>query len=243
MNSLKNIATWGALTLGSASAAGVPFDYRLNGADWKNAYPDCGKTNQSPINLSSKADAYKRYASVEDNFVKNYNNQYEDVGVVWTNGKTTQVALEDGPNTFSSQLAKEVFGAKTTYNGAQFHFHAGSEHTVDGKRHDFEMHTVHVENGDTPNPNGFSHAAMGVMFSVNDHTAKLNNAQVKIIDTFFETLQLSKQTDPLVDMVTYGDLMMMVDMENRWIYKGSVTTPPCHRFVYWNLLQTVYPIK
>ena len=37
--------------------------------------------------------------------------------------------------------------------------------------------------------------------------------------------------------------MMMADTDNRWIYKGSVTTPPCHRFVYWNVLKTVYPIK
>lgn len=37
--------------------------------------------------------------------------------------------------------------------------------------------------------------------------------------------------------------MMMVDMNNRWIYKGSVTTPPCKQNVYWNVLRTVYPIK
>ena len=37
--------------------------------------------------------------------------------------------------------------------------------------------------------------------------------------------------------------MMMVDTDNRWIYKGSVTTPPCDTFVYWNVLQRVYPIK
>ena len=37
--------------------------------------------------------------------------------------------------------------------------------------------------------------------------------------------------------------MQLVDMDNRWIYKGSVTTPPCARFVYWNVLSTVYPIS
>lgn len=36
---------------------------------------------------------------------------------------------------------------------------------------------------------------------------------------------------------------MMVDMDNRWVYKGSVTTPPCQETVYWNVLRTVYPIK
>jgi carbonic anhydrase len=44
-------------------------------------------------------------------------------------------------------------------------------------------------------------------------------------------------------MIIYGDLMKLVDSQNRWIYKGSVTTPPCGRFVYWNVLSTVYPIS
>jgi carbonic anhydrase len=37
--------------------------------------------------------------------------------------------------------------------------------------------------------------------------------------------------------------MTMVDMDNRWVYKGSVTTPPCDRMVYWNVVRKVYPIK
>lgn len=43
--------------------------------------------------------------------------------------------------------------------------------------------------------------------------------------------------------VPYGDLLMMVNTDDRWIYKGSVTTPPCAQSVYWNVLRTVYPIK
>lgn len=33
---------------------------------------------------------------------------------------------------FSSQIAKDVFGAKTSFNAIQFDFHAESEHTIDG---------------------------------------------------------------------------------------------------------------
>jgi len=36
---------------------------------------------------------------------------------------------------------------------------------------------------------------------------------------------------------------MMVNMQDRWTYRGSVTTPPCATAVYWNVLRTVYPIK
>jgi carbonic anhydrase len=37
--------------------------------------------------------------------------------------------------------------------------------------------------------------------------------------------------------------MQMVDSNNRWMYKGSVTTPPCAGFVFWNVLSTIYPIS
>lgn len=37
--------------------------------------------------------------------------------------------------------------------------------------------------------------------------------------------------------------MELLDMNNRWIYQGSKTSPPCETLVYWNVLSTVYPIK
>jgi len=64
-----------------------------------------------------------------------------------------------------------------------------------------------------------------------------------VIDTFFETLDWTSKDDPVVNLVTYGDLMSMVDIKNRWVYQGSVTTPPCAQKVYWNVLHSVYPIK
>jgi hypothetical protein len=85
---------------------------------------------------------------------------------------------------------------------------------------------------------------MGIMFSVNDFNANLDKWQEDIIDEFFESLQwTTSDSNPRVAEVPYGNLMMMVDMTHRWIYKGSVTTPPCDTYVYWNVLRTVYPIK
>ena len=51
------------------------------------------------------------------------------------------------------------------------------------------------------------------------------------------------EAEPVVDLISYGNLMELVDMNNRWIYKGSMTVPPCESMVYWNVLSTVYPIK
>jgi len=102
------------------------------------------------------------------------------------------------------------------------------------------MHTVHLAENTV---NNFGYAAVGIIFSVNEYTAKLTAAEQKIIDTFFESLDLSKTNDPVQSLITYGDLMTMVDTDNRYVYKGSVTTPPCGQSVYWNLLSTIYPIQ
>ena len=64
-----------------------------------------------------------------------------------------------------------------------------------------------------------------------------------IIDTFFDTLDWGNLDSPTVNLVTFGDFMNMVNMKNRWVYQGSLTTPPCEQKVYWNVLQTIYPIK
>ena len=93
------------------------------------------------------------------------------------------------------------------------------------------------------------------MFSVEDYTASLDWAEQQIIDSFFDSLVLSDLGEDIdavnkpgqkthnIDMALYGNLMQMVDNKNRWVYKGSVTTPPCARYVYWNVLSTVYPIS
>ena len=104
------------------------------------------------------------------------------------------------------------------------------------------MHTVHLP--DDGERNGIKYAAMGIMFSVNDYTAKVSEDEEMIIDNFFESLKWTETgSDPTVDLVTYGDLHMMVDMTERWVYKGSVTTPPCDTFVYWNVVRKIYPLK
>jgi hypothetical protein len=89
------------------------------------------------------------------------------------------------------------------------------------------MHTVHLAvDGPT---NEFIAAAMGIMFSVDNPSPGVSAADVAVIDEFFESLNWDKTsgTNPLVEKVPYGKLMMMFDMRNRWTYKGSVTTPPC----------------
>ena len=85
---------------------------------------------------------------------------------------------------------------------------------------------------------------MGIMFDVSSYDEGVEDWQVEVIDNFFDNLKWEEtSSNPKVEEVTYGQLMNMANMDTRWVYKGSVTTPPCATTVYWNVCRTVYPIK
>jgi len=52
-----------------------------------------------------------------------------------------------------------------------------------------------------------------------------------------------KDDNPHVPRVSIERLMDTVDWSHRWVYKGSRTVPPCDQYVYWNVIQKIYPIK
>tara|TARA_B110000285_G_C14946026_1_gene524363 strand:- start:474 stop:683 length:210 start_codon:yes stop_codon:yes gene_type:complete len=68
-----------------------------------------------------------------------------------------------------------LYNGATRYKGVQFHFHHHSEHSIDGKYMDLEMHTVHlgVKDEKGKNPGNVKYAAMGIMFSVEDYNVDL----------------------------------------------------------------------
>lgn len=237
-----NFSTLAFLGLvGVSQQAGGVFDYKKNGEDWGDIEGSelCADgTTQSPIDLSTKLGAYPELKYEDDLFSRIYFNQKTVKS--YLNGQTMQVDLMDAVGSgFQSNIGADNFGAPEIFKAAQFHFHAGSEHFFDGKQFDLEMHTVHLP---AANENGFFAAAFGIIFDTSASTIDLSADEIKIIDDFFDALQWDG-SDPVVDELNYGELMRMVDPSNRFVYKGSLTTPPCTETIYWNLMRDVYPIK
>jgi len=82
---------------------------------------------------------------------------------------------------------------------------------------DLEMHTVHfpeaipkVGNKEPPK-SMYVAAAIGILFSEKDYNIELTRAEQMVIDTFFETLDLTNMEEPKVNFASYGNLMNMVD--------------------------------
>ena len=72
--------------------------------------------------------------------------------------------------------------------------------------------------------NGLKYAGMGILFSVDKATDTLTKEEQLIVDTFFDSLKWTKTTDAIVPEVPYGDLMMMINTRDRWVYSGIITT-------------------
>lgn len=123
-----------------------------------------------------------------------------------------------------------------TFTAKQFHFHSGtthanpgnfgSEHTYDGKHFDLEMHIVHL-NMNEKTKHIFAAAVVGVMFKA-EKTEKLTYA-----DTFLRKLFKGEVVDFERGIIDH------LDPIHRFVYRGSLTTPPYSEYLLWNMIARI----
>lgn len=128
------------------------------------------------------------------------------------NGHTWQVNYETG-----STLTYDG----DTYDLLQFHFHAPSEHSIDGQRADAELHLVHSNSdGDL--------AVVGVLINA--------GAANTWLAEFWDDIPRSEgETELGYEINAEGGLPAD---RSYYTYPGSLTTPPCSEIVTWLVLKT-----
>lgn len=176
--------------------------------NWKNLcdeFSDCGGKSQSPINIVTK-EVEKNDLLEAPKF--NYKKSHFEI---INNSHTVQFNIS-GENTVTLK-GKE-------YKLLQFHYHALSEHTVDGKHYPLEVHFVH-KHSDT------DYAVLGVMYN----EGKENKLFKKYLDNFPVKKGKFESEDKI-------DLAKLLPKDKTYYnYKGSLTTPPCSEVVNWYVLK------
>jgi len=109
------------------------------------------------------------------------------------------------------------------YQLLQFHFHAPSEHVVDGRSYPLEMHLVHRnESGEL--------AVVGVFIA--------EGAANSAFDPVWAHLPAA-ETDGAIPTGATVDVAALLPAERaHYHYNGSLTTPPCSENVSWMVMKT-----
>jgi carbonic anhydrase len=131
---------------------------------------------------------------------------------VTNNGHTVQAEVGKGSSI-------EIDGV--TFALLQFHFHAPSEHTVQGKSFPLEAHFVHQSAKGEP-------AVVGVLYSAGEANSTLTDI-IRAVPSSID----QKKSLPAADCTA-----LLPRERSMFRYSGSLTTPPCTEGVRWQVLQT-----
>ncbi len=206
------IATGGCLACAEAARGsdGVPWSYTgtrgpTNWGGLSSGYRACSVgSQQSPINIDSSIRA--QVGPLEINW-KNVSAE------IVNNGHTIQLNVPEG-----STLKHDG----KTYELLQFHFHAPSEHQIDGRTFPMEIHFVHKD------VESDALAVLAVLIEVGG-----KNSPFAQLSGVFPKEQGEKLTLQRANPTT-----LLPKNRDYFTYVGSLTTPPCSEVVTWLVLKT-----
>lgn len=189
----------------------IHWGYQGEGApeNWGKLKPEyalCGSgMSQSPIDFN------KTYKTELDEIEFAYN---DTPLKIINNGHSIQVNCEPGSTVM-------IDGEK--YELVQFHFHAPSEHTVNGQFYDMELHLVHKnQNKDI--------AVVGVFMK--------KGAENKLIQVLWDNIPTETDKENLVSGISVNASSLLPKDRKYYHYFGSLTTPPCTEGVNWSVFKT-----
>ncbi|XP_030452431.1 alpha carbonic anhydrase 7-like [Syzygium oleosum] len=195
------------------------FDY-ITGSDkgpvhWgelKKEWEACKKGEmQSPIDLSSrrvkvipKLGEIKRSYKSSNATLKN---RGHDISLQWDVGSVGSIKING-----------------TQYFLQQCHWHSPSEHTINGRRYELELHMVHV----STDPDVVNKiAVVGLLYKTGQPNAFLS----KLMGNIWS--MMDKEGERKMGMIDPREIKM--GGKNYLRYMGSLTVPPCTEGVIWTI--------
>jgi carbonic anhydrase len=201
-----------ALVAAATTAATAGATWTYTGSTGPNHWAAIDPTNyaacadgtaQSPIDISSPT------KKAITNLSFNYG---ESEAGVFNNGHTVEVEPLNNP-------VETLKAGGVTYPLLQIHFHAPSEHEMNGMHYPVELHFVHKTAGGKI-------AVVGVFVKA----GKTNTAWAPFVDKITSATAVAEETPITLD---WAKLLPTNTQTVR--YDGSLTTPGCTEGVKWNV--------
>jgi carbonic anhydrase len=140
-----------------------------------------------------------------------------------------KVDLAEFGSTSDGKMELTTKGGVTNWYPLQFHFHSPSEHTINGKNMDLELHIVHLTE------DGGLGAVLGIMFDIEEGGDGEN--------LFVNYMSGLSSEETITGSLPLKGWLQSLNTDDFWSYDGSLTTPPCIEGVAWTVLETVQPIS
>ncbi|OVA19499.1 Alpha carbonic anhydrase [Macleaya cordata] len=175
---------------------------------------------QSPIDLLhkrvevvSKLGKLKRCYKPSNAILKN---RGHDISLQWIGGGAGSVKING-----------------TDYELQQCHWHSPSEHTINGKRFDLEMHLVHL----SPDHSLVNRIKVtGIMFRIGRPDPFLSELEKEI-------MSIADSKENITVGVVDPRHIKMWDREYYYRYMGSLTVPPCTEGVLWTISKRIRTVS
>lgn len=140
---------------------------------------------------------------VDDSHKKTYTDIRKSKKIDWQTN-TVRIELEEIEsldNFFVSSVAKKHYNStETRFDAIEFHFHSPSEHTLNGKYYDLEMHLVHKRKNADPK-NNIQYAVVGMFFSVEEYDRSITQNDNQTLKNFFNDLRFDDLGEPVVNSI------------------------------------------
>ncbi|WJX84683.1 carbonic anhydrase [Trifolium repens] len=186
--------------------------------DLKNEWAACKGDMQSPIDLSSHRvtlipNTWKLKSSYKPQHAT-VSNRGHDVAVTWE-GDAGSI---------------DINGSE--YFLQQSHWHWPSEHTINGRRYDLELHMVHV----SPQPDGTNKTAVvAILYKYGSPDPFLSELVKYIVEVPEEEEETS------IGVIDPSKIFKSSKLYYR--YMGSLTAPPCTEGIIWTINKKIRTVS
>lgn len=215
-----------------------PSDTAYGPANWHKLSPRCAGPNQSPIDIVTDSTTVKPFDSPLA-FQMEAGTPIQ--GKLVNTGKTVGFNVQGG----SPVLLSGAILGEDTYIFKQFHLHfgcaggQGSEHSIDGKKYAGEIHLVFV-NQKYQNPKVAMQQKDGLAilaFFLQLNPAAPPNPEFQKVAVNVGNIAKPKQEINIPSGINIRQMLPMLQegLSNlrRYVYRGSIPTPPCFESVTW----------